>query len=156
MNRDLCARRLSKVIGKENVCRLQSKLKYFLSFRNEYKTLTNVNGGGKKIVIFFIDGKTIHGGLSDRLRGLFSTYYYCLKEGIDFKVFWTYPFNLQDYLEPNKVNWLIEGKAISHNKNEVAFRFFNSYSLMNNNETSFLKIMNTKKHEIHVYSNITC
>lgn len=154
MNRDLCARRLSKVIGKENVCRLQSKLKYFLSFRNEYKTLTNVNGG-KKIVIFFIDGKTIHGGLSDRLRGLFSTYYYCLKEGIDFKVFWTYPFNLQDYLEPNKVNWLIEGKAISHNKNEVAFRFFNSYSLMNNNETSFLKIMNTKKHEIHVYSNIT-
>ncbi|BDI75658.1 MULTISPECIES: hypothetical protein [Paraprevotella] len=155
MNRDLCARRLSKVIGKENVCRLQSKLKYFLSFRNEYKTLTNVNGGGKKIVIFFIDGKTIHGGLSDRLRGLFSTYYYCLKEGIDFKVFWTYPFNLQDYLEPNKVNWLIEGKAISHNKNEVAFRFFNSYSLMNNNETSFLKIMNTKKHEIHVYSNIT-
>ena len=155
MNRDLCARRLSKVIGKENVCRLQSKLKYFLSFRNEYKTLTNVNGGGKKIVIFFIDGKTIHGGLSDRLRGLFSTYYYCLKEGIDFKVFWTYPFNLQDYLEPNKVNWLIEGKAISHNKNEVAFRFFNSYSLMNNNETSFLKIMTTKKHEIHVYSNIT-
>lgn len=155
MNRDLCARRLSKVIGKENVCRLQSKLKYFLSFRNEYKTLTNVNGGGKKIVIFFIDGKTIHGGLSDRLRGLFSTYYYCLKEGIDFKVFWTYPFNLQDYLEPNKVNWLIDGKAISHNKNEVAFRFFNSYSLMNNNETSFLKIMNTKKHEIHVYSNIT-
>ena len=155
MNRDLCARRLSKVIGKENVCRLQSKLKYFLSFRNEYKTLTNVNGGGKKIVIFFIDGKTIHGGLSDRLRGLFSTYYYCLKEGIDFKVFWTYPFNLQDYLEPNKVNWLIEGKDISHNKNEVAFRFFNSYSLMNNNETSFLKIMNTKKHEIHVYSNIT-
>lgn len=155
MNRDLCARRLSKVIGKENVCRLQSKLKYFLSFRNEYKTLTNVNGGGKKIVIFFIDGKTIHGGLSDRLRGLFSTYYYCLKEGIDFKVFWTYPFNLQDYLEPNKVNWLIEGKAISHNKNEVAFRFFNSYSLINNNETSFLKIMNTKKHEIHVYSNIT-
>ena len=46
MNRDLCARRLSKVIGKENVCRLQSKLKYFLSFRNEYKTLTTVNGGG--------------------------------------------------------------------------------------------------------------
>ena len=48
MNRDLCARRLSKVIGKENVCRLQSKLKYYLSFRNEYKTLTNVNGGGVK------------------------------------------------------------------------------------------------------------
>ena len=91
-------------------------------------------GGGKKIVIFFIDGKTIHGGLSDRLRGLFSTYYYCLKEGIDFKVFWTYPFNLQDYLEPNKVNWLIEGKAISHNKNEVAFRFSKKLGVVANND----------------------
>lgn len=88
MNRDLWARRLSKVIGKENVCRLQSKLKYFLSFRNEYKKLTNVNiGRNKKVTIFFIDGKTIHGGLSDRLRGLFSAYYYCHKKDIDFKVF---------------------------------------------------------------------
>ena len=156
MNRDLWARRLSKVIGSENVCRLQSKLKYFLSFRNEYKKLTNVNiGRGKKIAIFFIDGKTIHGGLSDRLRGLFSTYYYCLKKDMDFKVFWTYPFNLQDYLEPNKVNWLIEDKDISHNRKDVAFRFFNSYSLMNNNEKSFFKIMNTKKQEVHVYSNVT-
>ena len=28
-------------------------------------------------VVFIIDGKTPHGGLSDRLRGLFSIYYYC-------------------------------------------------------------------------------
>lgn len=71
------------------------------------------------------------------------------------KFFWNYPFNLQDYLEPNKVDWLIAAKDISHNSNEVAFRFFNSYSLMNNNEKSFFKVMNTKKHEIHVYSNVT-
>ncbi len=158
MNRDLWARRLSRMIGKENVCRLQSKLKYFLSFRNEYgfKRLTNVNmGGGKKTAIFFIDGKTIHGGLSDRLRGLFSTYYYCLKESIDFKVYWIYPFKLQDYLEPNKVNWLVEAKDISYNRNAAAFRFFSSYSLMNNNERSFFKIMHTRKPELHVYSNVT-
>ena len=53
------------------------------------------------------------------------------------------------------MDWLIAAKDISHNSNEVAFRFFNSYSLMNNNEKSFFKIMNTKKHEIHVYSNVT-
>lgn len=46
MKRDLWARRLSKVIGKENVCRLQSKLKYYLSFKNEYKKLTNAKIGG--------------------------------------------------------------------------------------------------------------
>ena len=54
MNRDLWAKRLSKVIGKENVCRLQSKLKYFLSFRNEYKKLTNVNTGGVKRLSYFL------------------------------------------------------------------------------------------------------
>lgn len=53
------------------------------------------------------------------------------------------------------MDWLIEAKKVSHDRNKVAFRFFNSYSLMNNNEKSFFKIMNTKKHEIHVYSNVT-
>lgn len=106
-------------------------------------------------MIFFIDGKTIHGGLSDRLRGLFSVYYYCLKKELDFKVHWIYPFKLEDYLEPNKVNWQIDAKDISHDKNEIAFRFFNSYSLMNNNEKSYFKIMDTRKHQLHVYSNVT-
>ncbi len=155
MNRDLWARRLSKVIGRENVCRLQSKLKYILSFRNEYSNSNLKTHRGGKIAIFLIDGKTIHGGLSDRLRGLFSTYYYCKKEDVEFKVFWDFPFKLQDYLEPNKVNWLIDSKGISHNSDEVAFRFFNSYSLMNDNEKSFFKMLRTKKHELHVYSNVT-
>ena len=53
------------------------------------------------------------------------------------------------------MDWLIAAKDISHNRNEVAFRFFNSYSLINNNEKSFFKIMNTRKHEVHVYSNVT-
>ena len=93
--------------------------------------------------------------MSDRLRGLFSTYYYCVKEGFDFKVYWIYPFKLQDYLVPNKINWLIEKKDISHNRKEVAFRFFKSYSLMNDNEESYFKIMHTNKPILHVYSNVT-
>ena len=55
MKRDLWARRLSKMIGKENVCRLQSKLKYFLSFRKEYEyknVLATTLGGRKYSHIF--------------------------------------------------------------------------------------------------------
>ena len=157
MSRDAQAKRLSRFIGKKNVCRLQSFLKFFLSFRHDYfyKNINAVKQGDKKVAIFFIDGKTIHGGLSDRLRGLFSVYDYCLNKGDRFKVYWVFPFKLQDYLEPNKVNWLIDKKDISYNLKDVSFRFFNSYSQVMNDEENYFKLMNTRKPILHVYSNIT-
>lgn len=155
MNRYLFAKRLGIILGKNNYCRMQSALKFVLSFARYY----NIHCGGhscvNRTVVFFVDGKTIHGGLSDRLRGLFSVYYYCLKRGYEFKVVWTYPFAIQDYFEPNKVNWLIDEKTLSHNLNEVAFRFFNSYSFMDNDEANYFKIMDSKKRFLHVYSNVT-
>lgn len=157
MGRDLQAKRLSYIIGKKNVCRLQSFLKFFLSFRNDYyyDSANRTKPERGKVAIFFIDGKTIHGGLSDRLRGLFSVYDYCLSKGIDFKVYWVFPFKLQDYLEPNNVNWLIDKKDISYNLKDVSFRFFNSYSQVMNDEENYFKLMNTRKPILHVYSNIT-
>ena len=145
------------MFGNQNVSRLQSWLKFVLTFRNDYcgtKMLKNAIGGGKRIV-FMIDGKTLHGGLSDRLRGLFSTYYYCKKNGLSFKVYWVYPFKLQDYLMPSKVDWLIDKCDLCYNKKLVAFRFFNSYSFMNNDEEAYFKVLDTKKDEEHVYSNVT-
>jgi len=109
----------------------------------------------KKEVIFFIDGKTTHGGLSDRLRGLFSVYYYCQKKSYDFKICWTYPFKLQDYLEPASFNWIVDPESICYNKHEVDFRFFNSYSFMNENETPYFELLNSSKPILHVYSNVT-
>lgn len=151
------AKHLARMFGNQNVSRLQSWLKFVLTFRNDYcgtKMLKNAIGGGKRIV-FMIDGKTLHGGLSDRLRGLFSTYYYCKKNGLSFKVYWVYPFKLQDYLMPSKVDWLIDKCDLCYNKKLVAFRFFNSYSFMNNDEEAYFKVLDTKKDEEHVYSNVT-
>lgn len=47
------------------------------------------------------------------------------------------------------------GGYLSHDKNEVAFRFFNSYSHMNNDEKSYFKLLDTKMLITHVYSNVT-
>lgn len=155
MNRYLWTQRASKTLGRKNFCRLQSCLKYFLTFRHDYTSFPKHKINAQRTAIFFIDGKTIHGGLSDRLRGLFSVYYYCQKRNIEFKLYWVYPFKLQEYLLPNKVNWLIEKKDISYNRKEVAFRFFNSYSFMNNNEKDYFKVMDTSKNILHIYSNVT-
>lgn len=156
MNRDLWARRAASILGKKNVCKIQSYLKFLLSFRHYYYSeKITIEPNKKRTAIFFIDGKTIHGGLSDRLRGLFSVYYYCQKRNIEFKVYWVYPFKLQEYLLPNKVNWLIRKEDISYNRNEVAFRFFNSYSFMNDNEKNYFKVLDTTKKILHIYSNVT-
>lgn len=93
--------------GKKNICRLQSFLKYVISFKNSYSNSFTLPKTSIKRIVFMIYGKTTHGGLSDRLIGLFSIYCYCIQNNIEFKVYWNYPFKLQDYFQPN-YNWLIE------------------------------------------------
>ena len=79
-------------------------VKYVVTFRKVYTADSKTHGNESFIspprVVFIIDGKTPHGGLSDRLRGLFSIYYYCKQRGYTFKVAWNYPFKLEDYLMP--------------------------------------------------------
>ena len=151
------AKHLVRIFGNKNVSKLQSWLKFILTFRKDYCEAENVKSciGGGKLVVFMIDGKTLHGGLSDRLRGLFSTYLYCKKKGYVFKVYWVYPFRLQDYLMPANIDWLINKDDLCFNKKQVAFRYFNSYSFMSDDEKAYFKALNTKKKEEHIYSNIT-
>ena len=60
------------------------------------------------------DGKWMHGGLTDRLRGMTSAYKFAKEHGLDFKIFHTSPFLLQEILQPNKVDWIIDEKELSH------------------------------------------
>lgn len=69
----------------------------------------------KQYVISIIDGSTKSGGLADRLRGIISTYAVCKKYGLTYKLNFTYPFNLQEYLEPAEYNWKIDDADICRN-----------------------------------------
>lgn len=151
INRDKAAKRVAILLGQKNVARLQMWVKYLLLFRKNSTKHFN----GSKTVVFIIDGKTPHGGLSDRLRGLFSVYYYCKQRGYRFKVAWNYPFKLQDYLKPANENWIAEDWELAVNLKMVSFRFFNSYSMMNNKEKDYFKLLDCRKPIIHVYSNVT-
>lgn len=73
----------------------------------------------RQTLIYMADGKWMHGGLTDRLRGMASAYKFANEHGLDFKIFHTSPFELQEILQPNKVDWIIEDSEISYD-NRIA------------------------------------
>lgn len=57
-------------------------------------------------VVFTCNGLGWSGGLADRLRGIVSIYDWCKRNNRKFVINFCDPFLLQDYLQPNKYNWL--------------------------------------------------
>ncbi len=55
-----------------------------------------------------MDGGDFNPGLCDKIRGILSTYYITKKLGMDFEISWIFPFELEDYLIPNKLDWRIK------------------------------------------------
>lgn len=59
-------------------------------------------------MVFKADGRFPHGGMFDRLKGAISVYAAALCLGREFKISFTHPFDLRDYLEPNEYDWTID------------------------------------------------
>lgn len=107
-------------------------------------------------------------GLCDRLRGMCGTYSICKELGLEYKIAHLHPFNLYDYLRPNKVDWHIDEKDIDWDKHNVKViqwgpipnvltgrkpdeaGAFNYKQL----EKRIAKVNN--KRQIHVYGNMYC
>lgn len=83
--------------------RLQEK-----QMANRYHTEKGT-GEATPCVVFTCNGFMWHGGLADRLKGMVSAYAWCEQRGRNFKINFCDPFRLQDYLVPNKHNWLPDG-----------------------------------------------
>ena len=67
-------------------------------------------------VVMMVDGHTMHGGMSDRLRGIASVYGYCKEHGIPFHIHHVTPFRLEEYLEPARVNWLTSDQEMTFSR----------------------------------------
>lgn len=118
-------------------------------YTNSNKTIEIV----RPSIIFMIDGRSIHGGLSDRLRGLCSIYEFCKKKQIPFYINAVYPFKLQDYLEPNIVKWQISPCQISYNPQNAIPICINDYQLPTIIHSLYLNKIAKIKKQIHIYSN---
>lgn len=87
----------------------------FLILLNFYsKRLSFSNNNKRKQIIICYDGNFFHGGLVDRLKGIISFYEIAKILDIDFKLFFHHPFKLEEFLIPNKKDWLIQNNEIKY------------------------------------------
>lgn len=110
----------------------------------------------EKEVIFMVDGRMHHGGIGDRLRGIISTYDVCKKLGIIFKINFVFPFPLQDFLEPNQVDWEIKESDISYNSEDTLAIFCGSNGTHVERPFQrrwFVKNFKKKFKQVHIYTN---
>ena len=107
-------------------------------------------------IIQMIDGRSVHGGLTDRMRAITTIYQYCKSKRITYKLNHNYPFNLTDILEPTiDSNWEIIPDEISYNTEEVAIGVINDYQLPLRFHKPYLDFL-IKRHrgkQIHLYTN---
>lgn len=100
-----------------------------------------------QIYVSMVDGKFYQGGMCDRFKGIISLYAYCKNRNLKFKINYTYPFQLSDYLLPNDYDWRLEEGEISHS-------IWNCRILYMVGEYMGRRLLNLKsKKQIHFYCN---
>ncbi len=110
--------------------------------------------------IVMCQGFVSHGGLIDRLRGAVSVYMACKKYKKNFKLCFTHPFELQNYLEPAHYDWTIADEKISYSTKNTEVLLIDT--VMDNDwERSYQQALlnqyvkeSTK--QLHVYTNAAC
>lgn len=83
-------------------------------FYEPYIGVSAKAGLTKTGIICMYDGLILHGGLTDRERGLLTTYKEAKRRGIHFYIHWNHPFELTDYLQPATFDWRIKPEEISY------------------------------------------
>lgn len=104
----------------------------------------------KQTLIFMANGKWMHGGLTDRLRGMTSAYKFAIEHNLDFKIYHTSPFLLQEILQPNKVDWIIDEKEISHDSSVAKPVLL--YREDFDNDSALERQLDTSHEQFHLYS----
>lgn len=87
-------------------------IKTYYNHINNIQTIPNY-------IIFTCNGYTWHGGLADRIKGIVSIYEWCINNDKEFRINFNHPFCLQDYLIPNKYNWLIDTNKVSYSYHDA-------------------------------------
>ena len=109
----------------------------------------------KRGIVYMADGCIIHGGLSDRLRGMVSLYAYCKENNIPYYINHINPFNIKDYFMPNVYNWVLNKEHISYNKVDAKPCLIRPIG--EKSEDYFVKRLSSNfiKKQLHVYTNVT-
>ena len=133
-----------------------------LNLASNYNHKTKDSSYFQGVIIMF-DGKASQPGLADCLRGIASVYYICKTNNIPFKICYKHPFNLAEFLIPNKYDWTISDELITHDKDKATPLVCTSYSSLFGDKNSALQkaylLKNLKSYngrQIHLYTNTFC
>lgn len=83
----------------------------------------------------------------DRFKGIISAFAFAKMRGLEFRIHYTYPFMLQDYLQPNKYDWVLKAGELT----DSLFRRRVFYGIGEYSARRLLAVNGSK--EIHYYSN---
>ena len=92
---------------------LRKHVKKTLFYLHYAKQISLKSNTDRKRIIICFDGLFPHGGLVDRLKGIVSFYEIAKLLDYDFYIQFDNPFNLDTFLEPNTVNWLINRSDVT-------------------------------------------
>lgn len=123
---------------------------YYKTYNEPYDGRIIIQG----IVIMF-DGKQIHCGITDRLKGICSIFEYARINDLSFHIYFRSPFKLEDYLMPNNYDWRLRDEQITYNKNKAVPVFLNDWQSLTKLHIKYLdKIVKANPDkQIHVYGN---
>lgn len=120
-----------------------------LKLHFKYYSLFKRTTESQKLCISMIDGRFAHGGLSDRLKGALSLFAYCRATHQEFRLNFSSPFNIADYLSPNKYNWLFRDDE------KISDSFWNVKILILTSEYKGERLLNLHiKKQLHYYNNL--
>lgn len=149
---------LRGIIGDNAYRNITSRLITLVKLRKYYtRDLGTSKNNVRPYVVYMADGRVNHGGLADRIYGIVSLFIFCKKEHADFRVNFTNPFNLIEYIVPNEYDWRIDEDSISYNKTQARPVFLKPVRKELCHEymkSKMKKVMG--KEQLHVYTNCYC
>lgn len=104
-------------------------------------------------IVFMVDGKTIHGGLADRLKGITTIYNFSKKQGRKFYIYFNYPFVLENYLMPNEYDWRIDENTVCRDIRTSVPVVINDYQIPVPYHKILFYLLTWRKKQYHIYSN---
>lgn len=110
----------------------------------------------QNVVLNIYNGNVHSGGLADRFRGIISTYLICKEKGIPYRLLYTDPFSLQDYLVPNLYDWVISESQICYDLKRVNLVILDSTqdsSYQIEKQKKYLKQKIKRGKQNHIYTN---
>lgn len=137
---------------KYKLLELKHTLKEFLlAYRIAVKSKAMAMPNSEKpLYIAIIDGTAKHGGMCDRFKGIITLYAYCKYNNLPFRIKYTYPFKLEDYLLPAEYDWRLKDNEYTDNPKYCRILYMRKEYLARR----LLKLKTTK--QIHFYSNRDC